>query len=96
MGIGSDELLHSRNQRDHNCQTASIVIITSNAEKELPDAFYVRCIFHYIAFPDPDTMESIISVHHPKLEKKLLEQAMETFYLLRNVPDIQKSPVPAN
>ncbi len=69
-----------------------IVIITSNAEKELPDAFLRRCIFHYIAFPDPDTMESIISVHHPKLERKLLEQAMETFYMLRNIPDIQKKP----
>ncbi len=73
-------------------QQRPIVIITSNAEKELPDAFLRRCIFHYIAFPDPDTMESIISVHHPKLERKLLEQAMETFYLLRNVPDIQKRP----
>ncbi|KUG03237.1 hypothetical protein ASZ90_019336 [hydrocarbon metagenome] len=69
-----------------------IVIITSNAEKELPDAFLRRCIFHYIAFPDPETMESIISVHHPKLEKKLLEQAMETFYMLRNINDIQKRP----
>jgi len=69
-----------------------IVIITSNAEKELPDAFLRRCIFHYIAFPDPDTMETIIHVHHPQLEKKLLEQAMETFYMLRNVPDIQKRP----
>ncbi len=69
-----------------------IVIITSNAEKELPDAFLRRCIFHYIAFPDPDTMETIISVHHPKLERKLLEQAMETFYMLRNINDIQKRP----
>ncbi len=69
-----------------------IVIITSNAEKELPDAFLRRCIFHYIAFPDPDTMETIIKVHHPKLEKKLLEQAMESFYMLRNIADIQKKP----
>lgn len=69
-----------------------IVIITSNAEKELPDAFLRRCIFHYIAFPDPEGMEKIIKVHHPKLETKLLQQAMETFYMLRNVPNIQKRP----
>jgi MoxR-like ATPase len=69
-----------------------IVIITSNAEKELPDAFLRRCIFHYIAFPDPETMESIIAVHHPNIQKKLLEQAMETFYMLRNINEIQKKP----
>ena len=69
-----------------------IVIITSNAEKELPDAFLRRCIFHYIAFPDADAMEKILRVHHPNLEKKLMEQAMETFYTLRNVPHIQKKP----
>lgn len=69
-----------------------IVIITSNAEKELPDAFLRRCIFHYIAFPEPEAMEDIIKVHHPNLEKKLLEQAMETFYMLRNIPNIQKKP----
>jgi MoxR-like ATPase len=69
-----------------------IVIITSNAEKELPDAFLRRCIFHYIAFPEPEDMEKIIRVHHPNVEKKLLEQAMDTFYMLRNVPNIQKKP----
>jgi MoxR-like ATPase len=69
-----------------------IVIITSNAEKELPDAFLRRCIFHYIAFPEADAMEKIIRVHHPHVEKKLLEQAMETFYMLRNIPNIQKKP----
>ncbi|MDD3270561.1 MAG: MoxR family ATPase [Syntrophomonadaceae bacterium] len=69
-----------------------IVVITSNAEKELPDAFLRRCIFHYIEFPDPEGMEKIIQVHHPNLEKRLLEQAMETFYMLRNVPNIQKRP----
>lgn len=73
-------------------QNRPIVIITSNAEKELPDAFLRRCIFHYIAFPDPEGMEKIIKVHHPKLEAKLLQQAMETFYMLRNVPNIQKRP----
>jgi MoxR-like ATPase len=69
-----------------------IVIITSNAEKELPDAFLRRCIFHYIAFPDPEGMEHIVRVHHPNLEKRILEQALETFYALRNVPHIQKKP----
>lgn len=69
-----------------------VVIITSNAEKELPDAFLRRCIFHYIAFPDPETMEKIVRVHHPKIEKKLLQQAMETFYAVRSIPNLQKLP----
>lgn len=69
-----------------------IVIITSNAEKELPDAFLRRCIFHYIAFPDTAEMEKIVKVHHPDLDKKLLELAMETFYMLRSIPNIQKKP----
>lgn len=69
-----------------------IVIITSNAEKELPDAFLRRCVFHYIAFPAPEEMERIVKVHHPDIERKLLEQAMETFYMLRNIPNIQKKP----
>jgi MoxR-like ATPase len=75
-----------------NARNRPIVIITSNAEKELPDAFLRRCIFHYIAFPDPEEMEQIIKVHHPDLDKRLLEQAMETFYMLRNIPNIQKKP----
>ncbi|HPF20413.1 MAG TPA: MoxR family ATPase [Syntrophomonas sp.] len=75
-----------------SARTRPIVIITSNAEKELPDAFLRRCIFHYIAFPEPDAMEQIIRVHHPHVERKLLEQAMETFYMLRNIPNIQKKP----
>lgn len=69
-----------------------VVIITSNAEKELPDAFLRRCVFHYIAFPDAETMEKIIRVHHPKVEKNLLEQAMTTFYAIRNVSNLQKLP----
>lgn len=60
-----------------------IVIITSNAEKELPDAFLRRCIFHYIAFPEPEMMEQIIRVHHPDLEKSLLQEAMKAFYWVR-------------
>jgi len=69
-----------------------IVIITSNAEKELPDAFLRRCIFHYIEFPDPNGMAEIVGVHFPNLEKKLLQQALEAFYSLRSVPNIQKRP----
>jgi len=69
-----------------------IVVITSNAEKELPDAFLRRCIFHYISFPDQEQMERIVKVHHPDLKDNLLEQAIEAFYWLRAVPGLQKKP----
>ncbi|MDO4482486.1 MAG: MoxR family ATPase [Bacillota bacterium] len=69
-----------------------IVIITSNAEKELPDAFLRRCIFHYIEFPDEEKMEEIVRVHYPDIESKLLANAMEAFYWIRNMKDIQKKP----
>ncbi|MCL6634183.1 MAG: MoxR family ATPase [Peptococcaceae bacterium] len=69
-----------------------IVIITSNAEKELPDAFLRRCIFHYIAFPDREMMAEIIRVHHPDLEERLLHQALEAFYTLRGVSGLLKKP----
>lgn len=69
-----------------------IVIITSNAEKELPDAFLRRCVFHFIEFPDPDMMRRIVKVHQPHLAEKLLEQALDAFYWLREVPGIQKKP----
>ncbi len=69
-----------------------IVIITSNAEKELPDAFLRRCIFHYIDFPDPEDMERIVKVHHPDTEQKLINQAMDAFYMVRNIRNIQKKP----
>lgn len=69
-----------------------IVIITSNAEKELPDPFLRRLVFHYIAFPGPDQMREIIAVHFPNLESKLLDQALEAFYWLRGVRDLQKKP----
>jgi len=69
-----------------------IVIITSNAEKELPDAFLRRCIFHYIDFPNKEMMKEIIHVHHPKLEEELMQQALETFYSLRGLSSIQKKP----
>ncbi len=69
-----------------------IVIITSNAEKELPDAFLRRCIFHYIAFPDPEQMERIVRVHFDRLDETLLRQAMEAFYFLRSIDSIEKKP----
>ncbi|MBR2778819.1 MAG: MoxR family ATPase [Firmicutes bacterium] len=69
-----------------------IVIITSNAEKELPDAFLRRCIFHYIDFPNAEKMYEIVHVHYPDIEQKLLDQAMSAFYWIRAMPDIQKKP----
>lgn len=69
-----------------------IVIITSNAEKELPDAFLRRCIFHYIDFPAPELMEEIVKVHFPKVEENLLKNAMEVFYSIRTIRDIRKKP----
>lgn len=69
-----------------------IVIITSNAEKELPDAFLRRCIFHYIAFPDETLMSEIVRVHYPNLEDSLLCQVLETFYWVRSMNGLQKKP----
>ena len=69
-----------------------IVIITSNNEKELPDAFLRRCFFHYISFPDADTMTKIAQVHYPNLKKNLLKEALNSFYEIREVPGIKKKP----
>ncbi len=69
-----------------------IIIITSNNEKELPDAFLRRCFFHYIKFPDQDTMRSIVDVHFPDLKKSLLAEALNTFYKVRDVPGLKKKP----
>ena len=69
-----------------------IIIITSNNEKELPDAFLRRCFFHYIKFPDKKTMQAIVDVHFPKLKKKLLKEALDTFYKVRDVPGLKKKP----
>jgi len=69
-----------------------IVIITSNNEKELPDAFLRRCVFHYISFPDKSLMQEIVKVHHPDIEQELLEQALLRFYWLRDQEDIRKLP----
>jgi MoxR-like ATPase len=69
-----------------------IVIITSNNEKELPDAFLRRCFFHYIRFPDPDTLRRIVEVHHPGLKEALLTTALTQFYELREQPGLKKKP----
>ncbi len=69
-----------------------IVVITSNNEKELPDAFLRRCFFHYIKFPDRETMQDIIDVHYPDIQKTLVKKAMDIFYELREVPGLKKKP----
>ncbi len=69
-----------------------IVIITSNNEKELPDAFLRRCFFHYIKFPDRDTMQAIVDVHFPGIQKILVNKAMDVFYDVRDVPGLKKKP----
>ena len=69
-----------------------IFIITSNAEKELPDAFLRRCVFHYITFPEPALMKQIVDAHFENLEENLLDQAMNTFYKIRQIRDLRKKP----
>ena len=69
-----------------------LVFITSNNEKELPDAFLRRCFFHYIKFPEADTMRQIVAVHFPTLKSELLSAAMKTFYDVRNLPGLKKKP----
>ncbi|MGB5258192.1 MAG: MoxR family ATPase [Woeseiaceae bacterium] len=69
-----------------------IIVITSNNEKELPDAFLRRCFFHYIKFPDKETMASIVDVHFPNLKKELLREALEAFYKVRDVRGLKKKP----
>jgi MoxR-like ATPase len=69
-----------------------VVIITSNNEKELPDAFLRRCVFHFIDFPEPELMKRIVRVHHPKIDDELVDQAVVKFYELREVPRLRKRP----
>ncbi|MET0378958.1 MAG: MoxR family ATPase [Spongiibacteraceae bacterium] len=69
-----------------------IIIITSNNEKELPDAFLRRCFFHFISFPDRDTMRKIVEVHYPSIKKTLVQQAMEVFFEVREIPGLKKKP----
>ena len=76
----------------HKASTRPVVVITSNAEKELPDPFLRRCVFHYIAFPDQELMAQIVRVHHPDISKKLLEQCLAKFYRLRALEGLRKAP----
>ena len=69
-----------------------VVILTSNNEKELPDAFLRRCVFHFLDFPEPSMMKSIVRVHHPKLDEQLVDQAVVAFYELRQTPRLRKRP----
>ncbi len=69
-----------------------IVVITSNNEKELPDAFLRRCFFHYIRFPDPETMRAIVEAHYPGIKPRLIEEALRTFFSLRETPGLKKKP----
>jgi MoxR-like ATPase len=69
-----------------------VIIITSNNEKELPDAFLRRCFFHYIRFPDAETMQQIVEVHHPGLKRELLAEALGAFYRVRETPGLKKKP----
>ncbi len=73
-------------------KTRPIVIITSNAEKELPDAFLRRCIFHYISFPDKQEMDEIVRVHFDAIDEHLLSQAMDAFYWIRGIKEVRKKP----
>ncbi len=76
----------------HTAKQRPVVVITSNNEKELPDAFLRRCIFHFIEFPDHDLMERIVKVHHPYLDKKLSRQCIARFYKLREIAGLRKPP----
>jgi MoxR-like ATPase len=75
-----------------NANHRPIVVITSNAEKELPDAFLRRCIFHYIEFPNSELMEEIVRVHFPNIKDSLLSEALKAFYKLREIDDFRKKP----
>ncbi|MDT7525067.1 MoxR family ATPase [Pseudidiomarina sp. GXY010] len=96
-----NDLLHELDQMEFHvyetgeqirAQQRPIVIITSNNEKELPDAFLRRCFFHYIKFPDADTLAQIVQVHFPDIRQQLLSTALEVFFDLRQVPNLKKKP----
>jgi len=79
-------------QQQVKAEQRPIVIITSNNEKELPDAFLRRCFFHYISFPDHDTMEEIVRVHYPDIQQMLIREAFKVFFDIREVPGLKKRP----
>ena len=82
----------TRPARTIKAKQRPIVMITSNNEKELPDAFLRRCFFHYIKFPDLDTMDRIVDVHFPGIKKRLVEEALRIFFEVREVPGLKKKP----
>jgi MoxR-like ATPase len=82
----------TRPARRSTARERPFVVITSNNEKELPDAFLRRCIFHYIAFPDRELMARIVRVHHPDIEDQVLDQCLEVFFGLRELPKLRKRP----
>ena len=86
------EFYINETKRTVKAKTRPIVIITSNAEKELPDAFLRRCIFHYIAFPEKEEMDEIVRVHFDNIDENLLKQAMDTFYWIRSIKEVRKKP----
>lgn len=96
-----NDLLHELDAMDftvvetgdvHKAKHRPLVIITSNNEKELPDAFLRRCIFHFIDFPEKDLMARIVQVHHPKVRQTLMDEAIARFYWLRELPELRKRP----
>ncbi|WP_258240428.1 AAA family ATPase [Pseudidiomarina homiensis] len=96
-----NDLLHELDQMEfHVYETGEqvtakhrpIVVITSNNEKELPDAFLRRCFFHYINFPDAETLAQIVRVHHPDIQRELLQKALEVFFDVRKLPNLKKKP----
>ena len=92
MGAGPDGVPHPGDGETVTAKHRPVVIITSNAEKELPDAFLRRCVFHYIEFPDKELMAEIVKVHFPDLDRRLLGQVLEAFYKIRQLPAIKKKP----
>ncbi|MDH3743811.1 MAG: MoxR family ATPase [Acidobacteriota bacterium] len=96
-----NDLLHELDQmsftvhetgESHTARQRPVVVITSNNEKELPDAFLRRCVFHYIAFPGRELMEEIVRVHHPTIEEEMVRQVLLRFYWLRDLPQLRKRP----
>src|SRR5690625_737280 len=84
------EVIVYETQQTITAQHRPLLIITSNNEKELPDAFLRRCFFHYIDFPEPETMKEIVHVHFPDIKSDVLEAALKTFYALRDTPGLTK------
>jgi len=82
----------SRKRTRPSAEIRPVVVITSNNEKELPDAFLRRCFFHYIRFPDEETMKSIVEVHFPGIKDRLVSGALKTFYAVRDTPGLKKKP----